>query len=363
MTTFIIVFIVFIGIIQFLSLKNSMKGISYDYEFSKKLVEIGETTELISTITNESRRFVPFIRMNESLPKGTIPLDKNIYIKEDTFGLGHVSYNSSIYLTSRSKLQRRLRIGFEKRGRYVFLGAELRAGDFLGFSDKREKFHNPKEIVVYPKPIDAPQLKQIMGGFLGDMSVRRFIMEDPILTIGTREYTGREPLKQMSWKHTARTSQMMVKQFDYTTEMVVTVFLDVSTVKGKTLKPDQFENCFSVTRTVCQYLEHKKIPFEYVSNAAIGGIDSDKTNIRQSLGKAHLRAILEQLGRAEYGTSRSFESIIENLAQNRGTNRSVIIITPQRDSTKMKLAQELQENSSGTLLFIYGEDFAILKEE
>ena len=361
MTIFIIVLILVIGIAQFMSRKNALNGITYDYEFSEKLIEIEEPIELTSTVTNESRRFIPFIRMIEAFPHGTRVLNENVYIREDMMGLGYLTYNSSIYLTARSRLHRKLKITFDQRGRYVFRGAELQGGDFLGFTDKREEFPELREVIVYPKPIEAPQLKEIMGGFLGDISVRRFIMEDPILTVGTREYTGREPLKQMSWKHTARMGnhQMMVKQFDYTTEMVVTVFLDVSAVRGKTLTPAQFENCFSVTRTVCQYLEHQKIPFEFTSNMITEGIESDQKRLVQSLGKIHLRSILEKLGRASYGTTKPYESVIEDLLINQEKNRSTIIITPQRDANKQQFAKKLEEKTTGILLFIYGEDFEV----
>jgi len=345
------------------SKKNALKGIKYDYQFSKKLIEIGEPVELISIITNESRRFISFVRMVENFPKGIQALNKKVFIRKATIGLGYWSYNSSIYLMARSRLQRKLKLTFNKRGRYVFRGATLHGGDFLGLSEKRKKFELSRELIVYPKLIDAPQINEIMGGFLGDISVRRFIMEDPILTVGTREYTGREPLKQMSWKHTARTNQMMVKQFDYTTEMVVTVFLDISAVKGKTLTPQQFENCFSLARTVCQYLEQKKIPFEFVSNATIEGINNDEQRLLKGLGKAHLRSILERLGRAGYGTRESYESVIDKLALNQEQNRSTVIITPQRDVGKQRLAEKLQEKTVGALIFIYGEDFTEREDE
>jgi len=358
MVIFIIIFIIILFVVQYHSKGNSLKGIKYTYGFSKKLIEIGETTELISVVTNESQRIVSFIRMMESLPKGVRPLNRNVFIYEDALGLGYLRYESSIYLMARSKLQRKLQLTFDKRGRYTFGGAILRGGDFLGFTEQAENFHEFREIIVYPKAINAPQLQEIMGGFLGDISVRRFIMEDPILTIGTREYTGREPLKQMSWKHTARTNQMMVKQFDYTTEMVVTVFLDIARMRDQEVTSDQYESCFSLTRTVCQYLEQKKIPYEFVSNAFIEGAISDQSQ-NQSLGKAHLRLILEQLGRASYKTWRSYRAVIDQLVAEQEKNRSTIIITPQRHARKHQIAERLREDTTGSVTFIYGEDFHV----
>ena len=357
MLIFLIAFIIIVILVQKNSQKHALKGIKYDYHFSKKFIEIGEPTELISILTNESRRLVPFIRMVESLPKGVQILNNNVFIREATMKLGYVSYNSSVYLMARSKLQRKLKLTFNERGRYVFNGAHLHGGDFLGLTEKIEKFVKQREIIVYPKLITAPQLTDLLGGFLGDLSVFRFIMEDPILTIGTRDYTGREPLKQMSWKHIAQNNKMMVKQFDYTTEMVVTVFLDTSAVKGKTIANQQFETCFSLARSVCQHLGQQKIPFEFVLNATIEGPNVADERIIRGLGKAHLRAILEKLGRASYGVCESYEATIAKLALNQEKQRSVIIITPQRDSHKEVVAKQLKAKTVGTVRFIYGEDF------
>jgi len=357
MFIFFISLFIIVGLIQWYSIKNALKGISYDYKFSRKLIEIDEETEMISTVTNETRRFVPFIRMVESLPTGIKVLNKSVFIKKDTLGMGFLSYNSSIYLTSRSRLQRKLKIAFIARGRYVFPGAELRGGDFLGFKETREKYEVEKEVVVFPKAIKNQKIDQLVGGFLGDLSVRRFIMEDPILTIGTRDYTGREPFKQISWKHVARSNQLMVKQFDYTTEMVVTIFLDTSAVGGKTINPSDFEHCFSLTRTVCQTFERKLVPFEFITNTKIDSFVNNNDLLQQGIGKQHLRLILEKLGRAAYGTTKTYEAIINELTLNKEPNQTYVIITPRKDYSKEKLAKELTYEQGSSELFIYGEDY------
>ena len=56
--------------------------------------------------------------------------------------------------------------------------------------------------------------------------MNRFIMEDPVLRLGYRDYTGREPIKQISWTQTARMGRMMVSCQDYTVERTVTVMLN-----------------------------------------------------------------------------------------------------------------------------------------
>jgi len=362
MFIFILFFILALAIAQGWSKKIGLRDIKYEYRLNKSAIEIDEPVELVSTISNESRRFVPYIRIVEALPIGAQPLNKKISIRANVLGLGGWFYNSSIYLMARSRLHRKLKLTFDKRGWYVFQGATLYGGDYLGLSTAQQAFPLAKTITVYPKPVRSLYLQQIIGGFLGDISVRRFIMEDPILTIGTREYTGREPLKQMSWKHTARTSKMMVKQFDYTTEMVVTLVLDVDQPKGKVFTEDQFEICYSLARTIAEQLEQSKIPFEFTTNALIAGgetLEQGKMKVTQNLGKAHLRTILDKLGRGSYGENGSFEKIVEKLKvdQKERSDQSIIIITPERDIDKEQLARRLESENIGSILFVYGEDF------
>ena len=359
MAMLIIILMLIIGIMQYRAKWIALKEIKYNYTLSKKYIEIDEPVELKSTVTNESHRLVTSIRMVEIMPNSARPFTMKVYTKEDSRGTDFVRYNSSLSLTARSIFTRKIKLTFHHRGRYVFRGAELSSGgDFLGNLEKHH-FNELREVVVLPKAMESPQFQEIMSDFLGDISVHRFIVEDPILTIGIREYTGREPLKQMSWIHTARMNQMMVKQFDYTTEMVVTVFLDVSVVRRKTLRKAQFENCYSLARGVCQHLQRHKISFEFVTNTIeYGGNERDT----ETLGNLQLNLILEKLGRAGYGTRRSYESVIESLSVEQEKDRAMLIITPRRDHDKQKLAESFKARTGGTVFFIYGEDFGETSE-
>ena len=361
-----LIFIIFLIFVLFLAQKRSKKigltGIKYNYRLSKNAVEIDEQFEMVSTITNETRRFVPFIRLNETLPdQAKFPNDIQA-MRNKPFVTTTNSYHSTIYLMARSKLKRKLKLKIDKRGWYVFNGATLHGGDYLGLSTMSKDFKSARTVTVYPEPVKSLHLQKIVGGFLGDISVRRFIMEDPVLTIGTREYTGREPMKQVSWKHTARTGQMMVKQFDYTTEMVVTLVLDVEQPKGKMFTDEQFEICYSLARTVAQYLDKTKIPFDFTTNALISGlsdVEKNSSRVSQNLGTAHLRFVLEKLGRASYGTKVSFDELVRKLQAGRKQqqNHSIIIISPERDANKERLTAQLQTACNSGLLIIYGTDF------
>jgi len=347
MIAFIIILVIAAIILQEWSIKNALKGIKYDYGCSKMRVEPDEAFELVTTITNESSRFIPFLKLNEMLPKGIRVLHTNAHIKTDA--QKNVRHIYSTWLMPRSKLERRIAVAMTKRGRFLFWGADITGGDFLGLDDRRETFHVFNEVVVYPKRADIHAVENMLGGFYGDISVRRFIIEDPVLTIGAKEYTGREPLKQISWKHSARSGRLMAKQFDYTAEMVVSVVLDISTIEIDERQRQLVECCYSLTRSVCESLEQRGISYDFISNAATANAMAKWEYIAEGLGKMHLLSILEGLGRAGYQPTGTFANMIGKMKREK--NRSMIIITPSRDDEKHRLVR-----STGIVKLMYGED-------
>ena len=355
MPIFLFVLLITLYLIQNWSKKNALKGINFHYKCTKQLVEPDESLEVVTTVLNQSSRLVPFLRLEEALPAETTILQDQILVRTNIAGksLRHIS---SVYLMPKSKLERRLAISLPKRGCYLFRGADLTGGDFLGLNEERKTFSSLNEVVVYPKAANMQEVQELLGGFLGDVSVRRFMMEDPVLTAGARDYTGSEPLNQISWKHSARANKLMVKQFDYTLEPMVSVLLDVNMPEGDEGKAQVLEQCFSLTRSVCQQLEQKGIAYDFISNTTAAGVITKQQYLTEGLGKAHLSGILEKLGRASYLAGEPFATTAKKLTRRQEKNRSTIIIMPKRDEHKRQFAQQLQKINGGSLIFIYGEE-------
>jgi len=203
----------------------------------------------------------------------------------------------------------------------------MSGGDFLGLRETNRQFECVSEIVVMPRPAaDAPELKAL-GNFLGDISVHRFIMEDPVLTLGFREYTGREPQRDISWVQSARMGRIMVKKYDYTLEPSVTVVVNIACGNEN---PDTalIERCYSLARTVCEQLEEQRIMYGFITNAIAVGSVGHSPVIKDGLGQSHLMAILEILGRATYDYIEPFDVTIERAICSAEQGRSHVIITP-----------------------------------
>ena len=327
MAFFVIVLVIIILLVQKLTMDNAFNGLEFEYYPSVLLAAPDDKFEIVTTITNRHYKFIPYIAVEGRLPSAVMLHDHPSKLVNPLTNEAKFSY--SAYLMPRSKLQKSFSASIPKRGRYEFTSAFLSAGDFLGLDEEMRNFASTGEIVVYPKENGSVYIDNVMGGFLGDLSVRRFIMEDPVLSAGSREYTGREPMKAISWSHSARLGNLMVKTYDYTTEPSVTVLLNVE-CDGADLslneKHENIEKCYSITHRVCKILEERRIKYDFYTNATTSGVFRDWAYISEGLGRRHFFTILEGMGRASYRYREPFSSVIKRM--DRHSSRALIIISP-----------------------------------
>ena len=312
-----------------LSLQYSLKNVYYSATTNQVLVECEEEFSFVTTLENRKLMPVTYIKMAE-----LVPTQMNIVGEETgTYRENGVSrLISSTYLLPYQKYTRSHKAAIGQRGRYFLRGAILYGGDIWGFGETVEYVNMAEEIVVLPKRLSAGELNTVVGGFIGDISVRRFIMEDPILTLGFREYTGREPMRDINWVQSLKNNTLMVKNYDHTQDLSVTVILNVECgPTGKELNSKLIEKCFSVARGVCETLEQKKIKYSFVTNAAAAGALGHWSAISEGLGHRHLYTILEGLGRATYDSTEQFGKLLAKVSTKAESGRAHIIVTPSQE--------------------------------
>jgi hypothetical protein len=311
--------------LEWLSLQKPSAKLHYQCLPDKLLVEPDEVFHLVTYLDNDSYRPIPFIRMEESLP--ALLQVENQQLELDP-GKGYLSLTSTHFLMPRQRLVRRLKVSLPQRGRYIFRGANLYFGDFLGFRESGEFYPQLQEIVVFPKALAMSRLNEILGSYLGDYSVNRFILEDPMLIVGFQDYTGREAQKTISWPQSLRAGHLMVKKYDHTLEMTVQIILNVAFPANLPRDPALIEACFSLTRSVCEDLESRSIPYGFLTNATAAGAMGTWSRLEDGLGKRHIQVLLEGLGRATYDNTCSFEQLLDKAMRQAQTGQAYLLITP-----------------------------------
>ena len=342
MIAFFVVLLVVCLAVEALSLRHALDGIEYDCRISQSMAEPEEPLELITVITNRKRRFVPFLRLVEDVPD-CFTCAQELETASVTEKRG--ALRSSVYMMPRQRMTRRTRFCLPKRGRYLFQGAELSGGDFLGFCERGRRVDLLREVVILPPKLETDAVRALPGGLLGDVSVNRFIHEDPMLTLGFREYTGREPMKRISWTQSARAGQWMVKNLDHTMERTATVMLNLDTFAFGKYGDELIEKSFSLARSVCETLEEARIPYAFLTNARLAGGNGLTGEVGDGLGDAHLKPILEGLGRATYDKTSRVWSLIDRASRMSDAGRSHIVITPMGNDLQDAGLEKLTERT------------------
>lgn len=319
-------------------------------ECDKVWAEPGETVIWSATVKNHSILPIPFVRLHQRFPlEAQIHADESWIRTHCSEGIQYRYVEERMGLPPLRCQNRKVRLSFHRRGDYALGHYRLSTGDLLGF-DESGRDGKGQRLVIIPGRANCKQAVQALGGFLGDISVRRFILEDPILTIGFRDYTGREPMKAVSWTRTATAGKLQVKQYDHTADQTVMVLLNVESGT-----PEELEACFRLTRTVCEELESKKIPFAFRTNGNLPGPVGKIFWLPSGLGSAHVNTLLYALGRANYTRFFSLQTLVNQTLQHRTHNESYIVVTPGCSGEDMDSLRRLEIAAGSRICILTGK--------
>ncbi len=353
---FVLTLIALVVFLETRSGRKQLEQLQVDHSLSVPVTEPDEALELTLTIQNRSWFFFPFLRYQDLLPEGLeVEVDRG-HIREGAQGRSYLT--GTTWLLPHQKVEKTVRIVPRQRGCYVFGDLTVYSGDFLGIRQRAHSLERRLELVVYPRAAARREVSQVFGGFLGEVSVRRFIQEDPVLTLGFREYTGREPMKSISWLQSARKGQLMVKNYDHTLEPSVSVLLNIQGGNWQA-EQEEVERCYSLARSVCAELEGRGVKYDFRTNALCVGEVQPPEYRSEGLGSKHFYGILEQLGRGTRGFRVPCETMVERALGGMTAGRGIIFITPGDDPGPERLARRLAGEKGGTLLVLTAKEGAL----
>lgn len=254
---------------------HSLDDVQGRLEVEDHLVEAGEPAVIHLVVRNSGPRWKMFLAAKLHLNKEFLPCTEH-HITQDQTGWGH-TVRFTTWLRPGQEVDFSTALRLERRGRYVLEPMQVIGGDFLG-----------------------------------ELSVNRYLYEDPILTAGYRPYTSGDPMRSIAWKQSVRGQGLMVKKWDYTTEPRAVVLVHADTKDYD--HPEPAELCYSMARTICRRLEEKAVSYRFAANAAfdlllnaaLSGEEWRKPlETPQGYGPEHYRRVLEILGRATGQTALS----------------------------------------------------------
>lgn len=348
MTIFIIIAAVVLALILQMVLQRRQAGkLVCDVFPETDQAEPDEKFNIVIRIENPTWLIYPFVRYGLIVPE---TMDAHSQLKITKHPPYSLEVSGTAMLLPHRKFEKKLSFSAPVRGSYRISSFYVDTGDFIGFEEYRQEYVRFNSVAVYPRPAEGVEKGEELGSLIGRMSVRRFIHEDPILVAGFREYTGHEPMRSISWLQSARTGQLIVRKYDFTSDPSVSVLLDTDGAG------DLLETCFSLARSVCDQLEKNGVEYDFFMNATIGGANCRQHYFSRGMGRLHHLGILKQLAMAVETCDFSGNELIAKAMDSSRTAPGLILISARRSEKKNRMISGLAADPLVTVRTIYAED-------
>jgi len=326
MEIIITIFVFLLGIFYILNRWDeiSLKNIEFRRYLEKERVFAGEPVKLTTEITNNKLLILPWIIVNNKIPKEVDFKDQRVLENNDS----EKTYRIVTTLLSYQRIKKTNTIYCNKRGYFSFQDVNLSVGDFFGFATASKEIHYPMNLIVYPLVKPLEKLIIPSRSIQGEVSVRRWIIPDNLAIIGTREYTPYDSFNDIDWKATARTNKLQVKKFDYTADLSIFILLNVQTsdVYWQNVNTELIEKGIDIAASITEKAINEKIEVGYSSNAFFYG-DNKRIFIRPKSGKNQKMFIFEALAKTSYLPIDRFEEFINKNIKLIDKNNVIILIT------------------------------------
>ncbi|NLI61554.1 MAG: DUF58 domain-containing protein [Clostridiales bacterium] len=312
----IFVSLVVVLIQAWISRKWALKGISYDRFFSRSRVFEGERIEMIERISNRKLLPVAWLRIESKISED-LEFDK-----QSNLDIRHKQFHNSLFsLMPYTGINRRHKIRCKKRGCYRLNSATLTCGDLFGFQDATRIYELDAELLVYPKLLPLDDIPFLSRSWMGDVAVRRWIVEDPFIYAGVREYSAGDPLNSINWKATARSGSLQVHKREYTADPRIMIYLNMDIGEdmwGPITEPQLIEKGISYAASIASHAIAQGIDTGFGSNGYLIDEPGQGVRVFPRSGEEQLTLLLETMARLIIDRSLTFYTFLEEDIKYRG---------------------------------------------
>lgn len=317
-----------------------MKRLSYAREFSVKSCFEGDKIEMIERLENRKWLPVPWMRVESILHTGL--KFENIFNFDVSNGQFYQNHKSLFSLMGNKQLTRRHPVQCVQRGCYRLTSASITFGDLFGLFRSWKSVTLQEELIVYPMPADRSLIQLPSRSWQGDISVRRWIVEDPFYVTGVRDYQAGDSLKSINWNATARSSKMQVHRRDFTADYRLMVLLNVEDhadmweiVNNTAL----IEQGIRLAAALVQYATEQGLETGFATNGHDIDIPGLPVITEMSSGSEHLLYMLERMAKLAIASVTPFYLLIDKLEEQMDERCDVVIVSAFM-SDKIELAVE-----------------------
>lgn len=300
-------------------------GLHYHRHFSETRAFQGE--EITLTLTVQNRKFLPLTWLNivDIFPTRLPIVGSQISVNQAT---NQGEFRTFWMPNAFQRLTRRFTIQCSERGFYRYGPAHLETGDGFGFFSRKASLPQQNNLIVYPRVYSVAELRLPSKNPFGNLRAQGRLFEDPLRTIGIREWQPSDSPRRVHWKATARHQQLLSRLYEPSEEQQILLFLNVATLTRHwhgTI-PELLERTISVAASLAALAVEERLPVGLVANGVLPGSDQP---IRLLPGRSpdQLTRILELLAAVTAFASDPIEILLMKEAPRLAWGATLVVVT------------------------------------
>jgi len=312
------------GFQMLLLCKYCFYKLNYKCEFSVPEAHEGDTIYIIETVYNAKLLPVPWLKVDIHSSRWLDFAGTCSVIAQDDRRM-----TSSFILRSYQKITRRWKLKCLKRGVFTTENVTLVSGDLLNFHVVSVPVAVNAQLMVYPEIVDLDELFTPVNLLQSDITVNRWIVDDPFMVSGAREYIQGDPLNRIHWPASARVGKLMVKKNEFTSQRSLTVLLNMQSQLyeyADTINKHIAELGIKVAATLFDRALKEGTPVRFGTNGCTVPDARQTIFTGEAADKDHIQDLLKILARLVMKNVKDFEAFLEDVTHELD-NTEVVIIT------------------------------------
>ena len=213
-----------------------------------------------------------------------------------------------------------------RRGVFSLGPIEIAGSDLFGLFRVRKIVSEYQQVTVWPSTQDLPFYYPSMVGQTGDSLTLRPTYQPTQNISHVREYIPGDSLGKIHWVSTAKTGELMVKQFDDEVGADQWVIVDLDNeVHYEESNFSTVEFSIAVAASICQRLTDLRLPAGLITSGLFPQL------VAVERGYEHLSKIMDSLAISSISEDGDLLNLIQKLPQNVYSRGNLLIITPSPD--------------------------------
>ncbi len=332
--------------------RYSLARVEYHHSLSSYRAFVGDAIQFTFRLTNRKFLPLPWIQVNDELPRETKPLQGRTLMASDP---GRIVITNLLSMGWYHRTTRTYTLSCQHRGCFYLGPVRVRSGDFFGMATNEMSMERDLLLTVYPRVLPLVASRLPAWEPYGNVRVRRTLIDDVTRPVGSRDYVVGDSLKYVHWKSTARLGRLQSRVFDASTTSNFVLFLGVRTMEPplQGVRPHLLELGVLATTAMANHaLEHGYPVGVYVNQTS--RLTSDLLQVHPARHPGQLTRVLEVMAQVHSVESIPLASLLLQQSRNLPWGTTIVVVTAILDDATLTALTRLRRAGWGTALVQVG---------